>query len=60
MDDYLAKPIQSAELTRILDKFTPSKRPPVAEPEPLDLEAALACMGGDANILADIAAPLSR
>jgi two-component system, sensor histidine kinase and response regulator len=55
MDDYLAKPIQSAELMRILEKFTPTT-PPTEEPEPLDLEAALACMGGDANILADIAA----
>ena len=56
MDDYLAKPIHSAELVRILDKFTPGAPPPAAEPELLDIEAALACMGGDATILADIAA----
>lgn len=55
MDDYLAKPIQSAELIRILDKFTPAE-PSVAVQAPLNKEAALACMGGDANILADIAA----
>ena len=61
MDDYLAKPIHSAELMRILDHFTPadssadSAPSPFAESEPLDIQAALACMSGDAAILADVA-----
>jgi CheY-like chemotaxis protein len=54
MDDYLAKPIQSSELVRILDKYVPIDTAAQA-PDPLNREAALACMGGDANILADIA-----
>jgi HPt (histidine-containing phosphotransfer) domain-containing protein len=56
MDDYLSKPIQSAELKRILDKFTLSEPIALPQPEPMDKEAALACMSGDAGILADIAA----
>jgi two-component system, sensor histidine kinase and response regulator len=55
MDDYLAKPIQSAELLRLLEKYTPTQPPDQEEPALLNREAALACMGGDANILADIA-----
>ncbi|CAN5593051.1 response regulator [soil metagenome] len=55
MDDYLAKPIQSVELTRLLDKYTPFEQPARQEDELINREAALACMGGDANILADIA-----
>ncbi len=55
MDDYLAKPIQSAELMHLLEKYTPAEQAAQAEPELLNREAALACMGGDANILADIA-----
>ena len=34
MDDYLAKPIQSAELMRILARFTPDEPPSSDEPEP--------------------------
>jgi two-component system sensor histidine kinase/response regulator len=55
MDDYLGKPIQSAELLRLLEKYTPTQPPGQEEPELLNREAALACMGGDADILADIA-----
>ncbi len=55
MDDYLAKPIQSAELMRVLTRFTPAEPDDMPESELVDRAAALACMGGDANILADIA-----
>jgi HPt (histidine-containing phosphotransfer) domain-containing protein len=55
MDDYLAKPIQSAELKRILEKYAPQRPLEEEDPELLDKEAALACMGGDVQILADIA-----
>lgn len=56
MDDYLAKPIQSAELMRILEKYAPAEPVTAGDVATLDRQAALACMGGDANILADIAA----
>ena len=55
MDDYLAKPIQSAELMRVLARFTPGEASAEREPPLVDRSAALACMGGDATILADIA-----
>ena len=55
MDDYLAKPIQSSELMRVLERFTPGEPFDPPDHELVDRAAALAFMGGDPNILADIA-----
>jgi CheY-like chemotaxis protein len=55
MDGYVAKPIQAQELRRVMDELAP---PPAAAPAPpdavLDEAAALACVGGDRQLLVEI------
>ena len=62
MDGYLAKPIQSAELTRVLAEVSGAVAAPPAEkvsarPEPgvFDLGAALSRLDGDRELLRDVA-----
>ena len=63
MDGYLAKPIQSAELTRVLAGVgggtvaAPPEEKVSARPEPgvFDLDAALSRLDGDRELLRDVA-----
>ncbi len=50
MDDYVSKPIQTHELSAALDR---AAAPAAGRPEPVNLDAALAAMGGDREILAE-------
>ncbi len=63
MDAYLSKPVQAAELWRTLESLAPAGRRPdrsAAGPAPpppdrlLDRDAALACVGGDPQLLQEI------
>src|SRR5262249_6296750 len=55
MDDFLAKPIQAADLWAVVDRLV-AARPPAARPGPglLDPRAILAACGGEAVILETI------
>ena len=62
MDGYVAKPIQAEELFRSIELlFTgeepaaPEAGPPEAREEPLNSEEALSRVGGDAELLAELA-----
>jgi signal transduction histidine kinase/CheY-like chemotaxis protein len=62
MDDYIAKPIESSDLDRVLARYRPNGRPaltaaavPIAAKSDFDRDAALALMGGDEAMLAEVA-----
>ncbi len=56
MDDYLAKPIQAHELAAVIERAVPPAAANGGEAEaPLDWAAALKAVGGDEEILRDLA-----
>jgi HPt (histidine-containing phosphotransfer) domain-containing protein len=58
MDDYIAKPFDPADLTRVLGAHStpnsPRPAPAVAAEEPFDRAAVLKRFGGDTRLLAEI------
>lgn len=58
MDDYISKPIQTDDLYRLLEQYSPKpgdeERQMTAE-SPLDIEFALSRIGGDTELLREIA-----
>ncbi len=55
MDDYLSKPVQAAELWRVLAEVT---APSAAAPPPLDREALLRRLDGDQGLMRELAQAL--
>jgi signal transduction histidine kinase/CheY-like chemotaxis protein/HPt (histidine-containing phosphotransfer) domain-containing protein len=57
MDDYLVKPIRRDQLSAVLARFAgvaPDSAAPAAPPPALDEVAALACAGGDRQLLGEL------
>lgn len=58
MDDYISKPIQNEQLYRLLEEYSPKKEDEerqMAAESPLDIDFALGRIGGDMELLREIA-----